>query len=472
MNKIFFSAIFLLVVPLYLNAQQFTVTPFTGVEAERVFTIHLFQGEYYDVTIDADQRIFPNVSVEVIDEILVLRYRGPARNIGRIMARVTAPYFLSINGSGAVSFSSEQALKSPTLTIEGSGASRFDLQVETEKISTTLSGASHANLSGISITHTVLLSGASQLRAFDLATVSTQLEISGASKASVDATTMLSGEASGASVLAIKGTPVSQNIEISGMATIEGLEIEPEPTAQVENNAERVRVGPVQIRINDNNDQDREENNNRFRNNWTGIELGINGYLTPDYSLTMPVGQESFELRYERSTAFNMNFYQQNINLVRNRLGLFTGIGLGWNNYRFGNDALLVKGPQEAEFVAVTEPGLRKNKLTVTWVNVPLMLEFQKPASAPGPQFFLSAGLNLGARIGSHTKQVYMLDNGRDRRRLRGDFYLNPFRFDLQARMGIGKIGLFASYSLNSMFRDERGPQLHPFSVGLRLTSF
>lgn len=474
MNKIFFSAIFLLAVPLYLNAQQFTVTPFTGVEAKGVFTVQLTQGENHEVTIDADQNILPDVSVEVVGDMLVLRYMGSARNIGRIMARVTAPYFLTLQGGDLVSFSSEQPLRSPVLRLEGSSASRFDLQVETEDLSTNLSGASRVNLSGIATSHTATLSGTSLLDASDLATESTQVDLSGASKGSVYATTIISGEASGASVLAIKGAPVSQNIELSGMATIEGLEIETEPTAQAENNAERVRVGPVQIRINDNdnNDQDRDENNNRFRNNWTGIELGINGYLTPDYSLTMPVGQESFELRYERSTALNINIYQQNINLVRNRLGLFTGIGLGWNNYRFGNDALLVKGPQEAEFVAVPEPGLRKNKLTVTWVNVPVMLEFQKPASAPGPRFFLSAGLNLGARISSHTKQVYMLDNGRDRRRLRGDFYLNPFRFDLQARMGIGKIGLFASYSLNSLFRDERGPQLYPFSVGLRLTSF
>jgi len=471
MNKIIFSAIFLLAAPLYINAQQITVTPFTGVEAKGVFIIHLSQGEYHKVIIDTDKDILPDVSAEVVNDNLVLKYRGTARNIGRIVAHVTAPYFLSITGSDVVSFSSQQALKSPELTLEGRGASKFDLLVETGKLSTTLSGASHATLSGSAKMHTVFMSGASQLKAFELDTDSTQVDISGASKAKVDATTMLTGEASGASVLTIKETPGSQTIKLLGMASLVKAQ---DTRAATENDTVQVRIGPVEIKVTDDrqieiiSDQPKQQ----FRDNWAGIELGSNGYLTPDYSLTMPIGQEWLELRYEKSLAVNLNLFQQNINLVRNRLGLFTGIGLGWNNYRFGNDALLVKGPQEAAFVPVIEPGLRKNKLTITWINVPLMLEFQKSPTGSGPRFFLSGGLNLGARISSHTKQVYMLDNDRDKRRTRGDFYLNPFRFDLQARMGFGKFGLFASYSLNSLFRDARGPQLYPFSIGLRLTSF
>ncbi|HSV87460.1 MAG TPA: DUF2807 domain-containing protein [Bacteroidales bacterium] len=474
MNRTIFSVIIILALPISVIAQNFTVSPFNGVEAGGVFTVHLLQGENFDVTIDADESILQDVSVEVKDNILVLEYKGSARNIGRIVARVTAPVYLSINGSGLASFRGEQVLKSPTLNLQGSGATNITLQIETEKLYTTLSGATHANLSGISVSHTAKLSGASQLSAFGLVTESTQIKISGASKAWVDATTMLTGEASGASVLAIKEKPLSQNIELSGMAKVEGIDTAAFPKTTPEPDTVRMRLGPVEINVTDDMHitPQRNRNNNKFRDNWTGFELGINGYLTPDYSLTMPIGQEPFELRYEKSVAVNLNLFQQNINLFRNRLGLFTGIGIGWNNYRLGSDILMVKGPQQVEFAPVIEPGLRKNKLSITWINVPLMLEFQNQTSESGKPFYISAGINVGTRIRSHTKQVYITDNGRDKRKSRGDFYLNPFKFDLQARMGWDKFGMFASYSLNTLFRDGKAPELYPFSLGLRLTLF
>jgi len=474
MNKIFFSAIILLVAPFIVAAQQFTVTPFTGVEATGMFTIHLSQGENHEVTIDADQRILPNVSVEVVGDMLVLRDVGTARNITRIEARITAPYFMKLQAGDLVSFSSEQPLRSPLLYLDGRNASRFDLQVETEKLTTNLSGASRASLQGIATVHSAILSGSAKVDALNLETVSTEVDISGASNASVLAATIISGRASGASQLTIKGNPVLQNIELSGMASVENLNDDHEPISQAESKTERVRVGPVEIRINEDDDVEveRRRSNRQFRSNWTGFELGINGYLTPAHNLTMPFGHEPFELRYERSIAVNLNLFQQNLNLFRYRLGLFTGIGIGWNNYRFGNEKVLIKGSHSVDFVPVDVQGMRQNRLTVTWLNVPFMMEYQGGGHRGRKTFYLSAGLNVGARIGSYSKQVYFPNNDREKRRTRDDFFLNPFRYDLQARVGIGSVGLFASYSLNGLFRDNRGPQLHPFSVGVLLVNF
>jgi len=474
MNKIFVSAIILLVAPFMVAAQEFTVTPFTGVDATGMFTIHLSQGENHEVTIEADQSIRPNVSVEVVGDMLVLRYMGSARNNTPIEARITAPYFMKLQGGDLVSFSSEQPLRSPLLYLDGRNASRFDLQVETEKLTTNLSGASRASLQGSATVHSAILSGSARVDALNLETVSTEVDISGASNASVFAATLISGTASGASQLSIRGNPVLQNIELSGMASVENLNDDNEPISQAESKTERVRVGPVEIRINEDKDVEveRRRSNRRFRSNWTGFELGINGYLTPAQNLTMPFGYEPFELRYERSVAVNLNLFQQNINLIRNRLGLFTGIGIGWNNYRFGNEKVLIKGTHSVEFLPVDVRGMRRNKLTITWLNFPLMLEYQTVGTEGRQNFYISAGVNVGARIGSYTKQVYFPNDDREKRRTRDDFFLNPFRYDLQARVGIGRVGLFASYALNGLFRDNRGPQLHPFSVGVQLVNF
>lgn len=105
-------------------------------------------------------------------------------------------------------------------------------------------------------------------------------------------------------------------------------------------------------------------------------------------------------------------------------------------------------------------------------VNVPLMLELQTRSHSEFSKFHLAAGVNLGVRLSSHTKQVYKLDGKKDKVKTHEDFYINPFRYDLQARMGWGKINFFASYSLNSLFRDGKGPEVYPFSIGLRILNF
>ena len=150
---------------------------------------------------------------------------------------------------------------------------------------------------------------------------------------------------------------------------------------------------------------------------------------------------------------------------------MVTGLGVGWNNFRFMTNELLVKGSDQVEH----EPGLydyKKNKLTLTYLNVPFLMEFQTPSSRRSERFHLSAGVNVGLRIGSHTKQMVFVDGKREKFKEQSDFYVNPFRYEATARIGWGHINLFASYSLNQLFKDGKGPELYPFSVGIRLASF
>jgi hypothetical protein len=468
------SAFFLLLFPLLLSAQSLQTGPFTGVEAGGVFSVSLYQGDTFDVVIDADEAIMTDISARVRNGILTLEYTGNARNLDRILAHITAPQFLMLKGMGVSSFKGETTLHSPSLKIEGGGASNFNLDINTDMLSTQLTGASNATLSGRATVHQLKVSGASLAKAFDLETETTEVNISGASNARVAATTLLSGEVSGTSSLSVKEKPVSQSINLSGLATIVDAENQVVSESRSTSDTVRVRVGSREVTVVDGKTVTTRRTPARrsFRKNWTGLELGINGYMTPDNNLNLPAGQEYLDLRYEKSVAVNLNIYQQHLSLIGNQVGLYTGLGIGWNNYRLGNDILLVKGSQELEYDEVLVDNLNKNKLTMSMINVPLMLEFQTRSHSEFTKFHLAAGFNLGIRIGSHTKQVYDVNGKKDKVKSHEDFYLNPFRYDLQARMGWGKLNFFATYSLNSLFRENKGPELHPFSIGLRIVNF
>jgi len=44
---------------------------------------------------------------------------------------------------------------------------------------------------------------------------------------------------------------------------------------------------------------------------------------------------------------------------------------------------------------------------------------------------------------------------------------VNPFRYDIIARVGYGDFTIFATYSLSSLFQPYKGPAVYPFSAGV-----
>jgi hypothetical protein len=84
----------------------------------------------------------------------------------------------------------------------------------------------------------------------------------------------------------------------------------------------------------------------------------------------------------------------------------------------------------------------------------------------------LSAGVLLGYKLWSKTKQVYEVDGDKKKEVNRGDYSLNPFKCDAMVRVGYGNFRLFATYALLELFESGEGPQLYPFTVGLTLINF
>ena len=464
----------LLLFPLWVSAQEMPIEPFSGVKAGGIFDIHLYQDDLYDVVIDADSTMIPDILMEVKDNVLEISYTGSDKNLERIPVHITAPEYLMLKGSAVSAFKSENLLQSPSLKVEGSGASSFDLEIETELLSTDFSGATNATLTGVATVHQIKASGAAQVQAFDLETETTEVNLSAASSVKAFATNLITGQTSGTSTLWISGSPEAQIINVSGLSSVLDSEGQVVSNSQDLEDTVKVRIGQREVTIVDGQEitTGRIPGRRSFRKNWAGLELGINGLMTPDRSINLPPDQEFLDLRYEKSVAVNLNLYQQTLAMMGDVAGLYTGIGIGWNNYRLRNDILLAKGPDELEYTVLEEGLPQKNKLTMMMINVPLMLELQTRSNNELSKFHMAAGVNLGVRVSSHTKQVYEIDGKKDKVKTHEDFYINPFRYDLQARLGWGKINFFATYSLNSLFREGKGPEVYPFSFGLRIVNF
>lgn len=204
-----------------------------------------------------------------------------------------------------------------------------------------------------------------------------------------------------------------------------------------------------------------KDHSGKFNGHWEGIEFGFNSFANPDYS--MYNGKEFMSLNQGKSIETNFNFYELNIGLYKSYVGLVSGMGISFNNYRFDNPYTLVKGTMMTEPVLLIGDNLEKTKLAVSYLNIPLLFEFQIPVNQNEGRLFVNAGIVGGVIIGSHTK-VKADDT---KRKDHSGFNLNSFKYAATARVGYKDISLYATYSLNPLFQSGKGPELTPFTIGI-----
>ncbi len=221
-------------------------------------------------------------------------------------------------------------------------------------------------------------------------------------------------------------------------------------------------------KIDDDKWKDDDTDDNKFDGHWAGIDLGVNGFSNEDYS--MYGGVEFMELKQPKSLELNINFLEYNINLQQNsnHIGLVTGMGLSYNNYKFENPYSIDKINGMIEPVLLDEDKLKKSKLTVTYLTVPVMLECHFPINNHSDKLFIAGGIEGGLNIGSHTKIKWNHKKEKDR----GSFNLNTFKYAVICKVGINNVSLYATYNLSPLFKDNKGPELTPFSVGITVISF
>ncbi|MFO7873950.1 MAG: DUF2807 domain-containing protein [Bacteroidales bacterium] len=474
----------ILINPAMLPAQMITeeraAEGFTGLKVSSVFEVYVTQGETFSVMVEAPEEHMEHIETIVENNMLSIDYtQRRVRNLEDLKVYVTAPEFYYLQASGASSIQTDDTLRNASLELRVTGASSIDVAVDVEELTTKVNGASRINLRGKAAMHDLTVSGVSRVNAYDLTTHTSYVKSSGTASARIRVTDTLSAEASGTSKVTFRGTPETTDYQTSGTGSIRGVDIDRTDNNETDDETTVIRIGDKELVFDSMAGRnleirDLEKSPATWRNNWSGFYLGINGYMMPDNSISLDEEVDYMDLEYNRSIQVDLNIWEQELVLARGNnglLGLVSGIGFSWNNYRFSNNIKLVHGEDELRHYTDTIHELEKNKLTVSHMNVPLMLEFQHNPFG-GSNFHAAAGINAGLRLRSHTKQVYQLEGERTKDKEYRDFHLVPFRYAAIARIGWGRINLFASYSLNSMFRDDKGPELYPFNVGIRIINF
>jgi hypothetical protein len=501
--SILFIALFLLIIP-QLKAQNasgnvisrdFTVDDFSGIDLSEPMDYLIVQGDKNLVKIETDDNLLDKVKTEVRNGILSVDTRSLG-GASQLKVTIQVKELKNISISGAATLKSENALKSTDLKIDASGAAEVKLEVNVENLETDLSGAAEIKLSGNALHHSVKASGAADLKAEDLQTSTTEVHMTGASSAKIEAKDKLSGNISGISDVKYKNKPAIDELSKSDQIQIEDINsvVENEMNNKedtidrkeayadrMEKEADgREDKADRMEKLNDGKGKFFEKgpgklfkgNKNKTQIHWSGINIGINGYLDSKNKFDTPVGYDFMKPDYGKSWFVDLNFVEYGLPIIKHYWHLVTGMGFQFNNYVIEKDHIIKPNTDYLEASLDTTVNYKKNKLSDVYFQIPLLFQFDTKKIKKNNTFHLLFGVVGGVKVASWTKQKYEFDDSKNIRRTRDDFNLSPFRWSAMVKLGYGPVNLFASYQLNQMFKPNQGPQLYPFTVGITLLGF
>lgn len=212
-----------------------------------------------------------------------------------------------------------------------------------------------------------------------------------------------------------------------------------------------------------------------FEGHWSGIELGMNGFVYSDYSMYPEENNNFLDIDLIRSNVLNLNVFQYSKGLQQNRntVGMVTGLGLSLQSYHLNNNTTLTTDENRKVYPEkLFFDSNQKSKLSSVYLEVPILIEFQFPVGNEANRIYLSAGITGSKRLETHTKVKYRKNGKREKLKSPGAYSISDYKVAGTVRVGYRFVNLFASFDLVPLFEDRRGPVLYPFSFGVKLISF
>ena len=210
-----------------------------------------------------------------------------------------------------------------------------------------------------------------------------------------------------------------------------------------------------------------EKKNLLYDAHWNGFEAGLNMLVTPQLAdvYVSTGGTNGMELRPLRSWYFGFNIADVGVAFDRRHtVGLFTGIGLGWNNFSWNNDVTIKYDPENVINTLLpveSEQEVKTSKYGALFLQAPLMVEVK-----PTHGMYIDLGVTAGLRIAQWNRVKYS-DGNSDKHYFSGP--LNQFKLDASLRVGGSDMGFFANYALLPIFSFGNEQKAHPISFGFSI---
>ena len=200
---------------------------------------------------------------------------------------------------------------------------------------------------------------------------------------------------------------------------------------------------------------------------WSGFEIGLNSMLNTAGGLKFN-SDKFLEIDPSESFNFAINFAQFELPFKTQHVGLVTGLGFEHSRYGFKNNYVLDYDENSTLGIMDTIKNFSKNQLRAWYFHIPVLLQFNT-SKYESNNIHLAVGVIGGVRMTSKTVQRYDGNGGDQKDVAKGKYNLNPFKVTATARLGYKSIGVFANYSMLSLFEEGKTEGAFPLTFGIRL---
>lgn len=170
------------------TSEKRKVASFRNIEISGCGSLIISQGESESLLIETDARLLDYVKTTVTNGTLHLYLDREIRPIQGLVYRLVVKNLKVLSSSGSVDVKGNGNLYLEQLVLNASGGSTIKLILNSDKVDSSISGASKLELSGRAKHHKILLSGASKFIGVNFLTKSSNMHLNGASEAEVYAT--------------------------------------------------------------------------------------------------------------------------------------------------------------------------------------------------------------------------------------------------------------------------------------------
>lgn len=196
------------------------VGDFTGVELHGAFDVFLSEGSPASVSIEAEENIIPHIELHVLNGILNIETEDNIwlRTNKPVKIFITSPSYNRIQVTSSGNITGQTKITNETkLNISVSGSGELKLDVDAPEIEANVSGSGEMDLSGETKKFSGDVSGSGDIRAMNLKSEESNLQVSGSGNIDVYASIKLDASVSGSGNIRYKGdAKVSSSTSGSG----------------------------------------------------------------------------------------------------------------------------------------------------------------------------------------------------------------------------------------------------------------
>lgn len=182
------------------------------------------------------------------------------------------------------------------------------------------------------------------------------------------------------------------------------------------------------------------------------VEFGFNQGINKPDSL--------FSTSFWGSRTVNI-YYQGDYRIGTSKFSVHPGIGLGLERYKFKDNYTLgyKTDSQEVEMIPSPFDDTKKSMVVMNYFDIPVDFRFTLNPDDPNRSFKVAVGGRIGFLYDSFLKFKYREDGETKKLKDKQDYSLNPLRYGISLKVGVGNFHAFGYYDFSPKFEKDLGPQ-------------